>query len=63
MYTCMCNWDTMLYSRKLTEHCKPAVMGKIKIIIKKWSLIDSVLKTIYPLGKRGLKGWFLLTKV
>ena len=22
MYTCMCNWVTMLYSGKLTEHCK-----------------------------------------
>ena len=35
MYTCMCNWVTMLYSRKLTEHCKPAIMEKIKIILKK----------------------------
>ena len=33
MYTCMCNWVTLLYSRKLTEHCKPAIMEKIKIII------------------------------
>ena len=30
MYTCMCNWVTLLYSRKLTEHCKPAIMEKIK---------------------------------
>ena len=30
MYTCMCNWVTMLYSRKLTEHCKPAIMEKNK---------------------------------
>jgi len=30
MYTCMCNWITMLYSRKLTEHCKPAIMEKNK---------------------------------
>ena len=29
IYTCMCNWVTMLYSRKLTEHCKPAIMKKI----------------------------------
>ena len=30
----MCNWVTVLYSRKLTEHCKPAIMEKkIKIII------------------------------
>ena len=28
MYTCMCNWVTMLNSRKLTEHCKPAIMEK-----------------------------------
>ena len=34
MYTCMCNWVTMLYIRKLTEHCKPAIMEK-KIIIQK----------------------------
>ena len=25
----------MLYSRKLTEHCEPAIVEKIKIIIKK----------------------------
>ena len=36
----MCDWVTLLYSRKLTEHCKPAVMEKnknyyIKINIKK----------------------------
>ena len=30
MYTCTCNWVTMLYSRKLTEHCKPAIMEKNK---------------------------------
>ena len=31
----MCDWVTLLYSRKLTEHCKSAIMEKIKIIIKK----------------------------
>ena len=31
----MCDWVTSLYSRKLTELCKPATMEKIKIIIKK----------------------------
>ena len=31
----MCDWVTMLYSRKLTEHCKPVMMEKIKIILKK----------------------------
>ena len=34
MYTCMCDWVTLLYSGELTEHCKPAIMEKIKIIIK-----------------------------
>ena len=31
---CVCDWVTLLYSRKLTEHCKPTVMEKIKIIFK-----------------------------
>ena len=36
MYICMCDWVTLLYSRKLTEHCKPGMMEKrIKIIKKK----------------------------
>ena len=34
----MCAWVTFLYSRKLTEHCKPAIMEKIKIIILKKSM-------------------------
>ena len=33
----MCKWVTTLYSRKLTEHCEPAIVEKIKIIIKKIS--------------------------
>ena len=28
----MCDWITLLYNRKLKEHCKPAIMEKIKII-------------------------------
>ena len=31
----MCNWVTLLYSRKLAKHCKPTIMEKEKIIIKK----------------------------
>ena len=34
MYICMCDWVTLLGSRKLTENCKSAIMEKIKIIIK-----------------------------
>ena len=32
----MCDWVTLLYNRKLPEHCKPTTMGK-KIIKKKKS--------------------------
>ena len=28
IYMCMYDWVTLLYSRKLTEHCKPAIMEK-----------------------------------
>ena len=42
MYICMCDWVTLLYSRKLTEHCKPAIMEKIKIIIKKITKIYEI---------------------
>ena len=35
MYICMCDWVTLLYSRKLTEYCKPPMMEKIKTIKKK----------------------------
>ena len=31
----MCNWVTLLYSRKLTENCKPAIMEKKKSLNKK----------------------------
>ena len=31
----MCDWVTLLYSRKLTEHCKPTIVEKTKIILKK----------------------------
>ena len=29
---CVCDWVTLLYGRKWTEQCKPAMMEKIKII-------------------------------
>ena len=28
----MCNWFILLYNRKLTEHCKPAIIQKKNII-------------------------------
>ena len=33
----MCDWVALLYSRKLIEHCRPAIMEKIKIIKDKWT--------------------------
>ena len=30
MYMCICDWVTLLYSRKVTEHCKSAIMEKNK---------------------------------
>ena len=38
----------MLYSRKLTEHCKPDIMEKINIIInlKKTSVIKMLLRML-----------------
>ena len=35
MYMCMCDWVSLLYYRKLTEHRKPAIMEKKKTIKKK----------------------------
>ena len=35
MYMFMCDWVTLLYSRKLIEYCKPATVEKIKISFKK----------------------------
>ena len=35
MYICMCDRVTLLYNRKLTEHCKPTTMEKIKNILKR----------------------------
>ena len=40
VYTCKCDGVTLLDSRKLTEHWKPAMMEKIKIIRKKEMVIS-----------------------
>ena len=52
MYTGMCDWLILLYSRKLTEHCKPAIMEKnhyIKQIKKKKEIPD---EAVFTLGRR-----------
>ena len=40
MYMCVCDWVTLPYSRKLTEHCKPTIMGKK--IMKKIKCLQSI---------------------
>ena len=44
MYIYICDWVTVLYSRKLTGHCKPAIVEKIKIILKNSFLKNSVAR-------------------
>ena len=44
----MCDWVTLLYSRKVTENCKPAIMEKIKII----KLREKKRKIIIKLKKK-----------
>ena len=52
MYTCMCNCVTLLYSWKWTEHCKPGVIEKIKIIVTeiKTELCKDVLENVQLLN-------------
>ena len=55
----MCNWVTMVYSRKLTEHCKPAKMEKIKVITKEKNNKNkkAILKLIAVPVKRNIDQW------
>ena len=43
----MCDWATLLYSRKLKEQCKPTIMEKIKIILKKRKKETCILGIYY----------------
>ena len=40
----LCGWVTLLYSRKLTEHYKPTVMGKNENNSKKFNQITLLTK-------------------
>ena len=64
MYTCMCDWVTLLYSRKLAEHCKPAIMEKnknhLKIFYEYGSYVDSYFKNVYVEGRQRKTGIFPL---
>ena len=46
----MCDWVTLLYSRKLTKHCNPAIMGKNKnhLIIKSQLLAFNEYLSVLP---------------
>ena len=56
MYICMCDRVTWLYNRKLTEHCKPTIMEKIKIIKKKIKCIRFLGPNL-KLLKQDLQKW------
>ena len=52
---CMCMWDgvTLLYSTKLTKHCKPPITEKIENIKKKKILRRKIsIQQLNPLPKR-----------
>ena len=49
----MCDWVTLLYSRKLTDHCKPAIMDKNKNHIKKNFRIKEVKKDFNSFSPEG----------
>ena len=53
MYICMCDGVTLLCSRKLTEHYKPTIMEKIKIIKREKKA--AVLKAATPVFGKLLK--------
>ena len=43
-YTCLCDWVTLLCSRQWTDPCKPAIMEKIEITMKKNLFLTSFTK-------------------
>ena len=57
MYICMCDWVTLLYNRKLIEHCKPAITEKIKIILKTHTQTTPPQVYRYREQIGGYQGW------
>ena len=57
MYMCVCDWATLLCSRKLTERCKPTLMEKKKSLNKK-----KKKKSVNNPGRgHSIKWWFQQT--
>ena len=54
-------WVTLLYSRKLTEQCKPAITEKIKIKKKKRAAVSDKQKTECNTGNIPLLFYFLFS--
>lgn len=61
IYTCVCNQVTTLYSRKLTEHGRPAIMEKTKIIIKKIPILQWAWEGCPVGGQNGVCKWMTMT--
>ena len=63
IYTCLCNWFTVLYSKKLTEHCKPAIIKRKHTLKKKKERRVSDLERrnidMWPRRKWEVKGQFV----
>ena len=56
IYIRMCDWVTLLYSRKLIEHCKPTIMEKIKLLKNKTKM--PCFGQASPILSDGLLGHF-----
>jgi len=59
----VCDWVTLLYSRKLTECCKPTIMEKVKITKKRkisetLLVIHNVIKIFIIKGERKGKTYY-----
>ena len=59
----MCDWVTLLYSRKLSEHGKPAIMEKIKTIKMKKTKEKKKKRTVAEPPISMSIGWLLILAV
>jgi len=52
----MCGWANLLYNRKLTEPCKPAIMGKKSKSLRN----EKRMQMDKHLGKKKRKPFFII---